>query len=166
MICYIHACTCIGKSQGSYRVLNSEKILEMCPAISQTWKKSSGFFFEGYNRCFISEIFFVSSNLIQCYLYICSTSWKKLCSCIFLRSLLIAYKYLITVSLENETIVLEKVWEKSWIFYPKICTNPESTSPLKHSNLYLCPCYRIYWWLNVNKNWFSCWTTTVACASI
>ena len=84
----------------------------------------------------------------------------------FLRSLLIAYKYLITVSLENETIVLEKVWKKSWFFYPKICTNPESTSPLKHSNLYLCPCYRIYWWLNVNKNWYSCWTTTVACASI
>ena len=40
----------------------------------------------------------------------------------FLGFLLITYKYLITVSLENETIVLEKLWEKSWILDPKICT--------------------------------------------
>ena len=41
-----------------------------------------------------------------------------------LRSLSITY--LITVSLEKEIIVLEKkVWKKSWIWKPKICTNLE-----------------------------------------
>ena len=43
---------------------------------------------------------------------------KKLCSCVVLIT------YLITLSLEKEIIVLEKVWKKSWILDPKICTNP------------------------------------------
>ena len=37
---------------------------------------------------------------------------------------------------------------------------PESTSALKNSNLYLSPWYRIYWWFNVYKNGYSCWTIT------
>ena len=40
----------------------------------------------------------------------------------FLRSHLITY--LITLSLEKEIIVLEKVWKKSWTLDPKIFTNP------------------------------------------
>ena len=106
-------------------------------------KSLKGFFFGKLHQVLSKWSFFVWSNRIQSYLYICSKSWKKLCSCVSLTSLLITYKYLITVSLENETIVLEKVWEKSWILDPKICTNPESTSPLKNSNLYLSPLYRI-----------------------
>ena len=32
--------------------------------------------------------------------------------------------YLISVSLEKEVVVLEKVWKKSGILDPKICSNP------------------------------------------
>ena len=120
------------------------KSLENRDEVLKNGKTSWGvFFFWKLQQVLSKWNFFVWSNLIQSYLYVCSESWKKLCSCVSLTSLLVTYKYLITVSLENETIVLEKVWEKSWILDPKICTNPESTSPLKNSNLYLSPWYRI-----------------------
>ena len=41
-------------------------------------KKSQGFFFQRYN---LQVNFF--SNLIQSWQYVCSASWKKLCSCFF-----------------------------------------------------------------------------------
>ena len=47
--------------------------------------------------------------------------------CIMKKALFLrffSYTYLITVSLENEIIVLEKVWEKSWILDLNICTSP------------------------------------------
>ena len=132
---------------------NSWNVISNFSDLEKVWKtemKSSkmvkcleGFFFWKLQQVLSKWNFFVWSNLIQSYLYVCSESWKKLCSCISLTSLLITYKYLITVSLENETVVLEKVWEKSWILDPKVCTNPESTSPLKNSNLYLSAWYRI-----------------------
>ena len=58
-----------------------------------------------------SEVKFFScwSNLILSRLHV----MEKAFFCIFLRSLLITY--FITLSLEKEIIVLEKVWKKSWI---------------------------------------------------
>ena len=61
----------LNDDQGSYRVLNSWKSLEICPVIFQTRKslenrddvrkrmKKSWVFFQRYNKCFISEFFFV-----------------------------------------------------------------------------------------------------------
>ena len=64
------------------------------------------FFGKATKLCLISEICFVlfrsysiSPLCLQCTL-------KKLCSCVFLRSVLITY--LITLSLEKEIIILEK----------------------------------------------------------
>ena len=54
-----------------------------------------------HTKCFTSEMFFLCvcwSNLIHSRLYVCSVSWKKLCS--FIPSL--------TLSMEKEVIVLEK----------------------------------------------------------
>ena len=54
----------------------------------------------------------------------------------FLRSVLITY--LITLSLENEIIVvfLKKFWKKSEIFYPSICANPDYENSAKGTNNY------------------------------
>ena len=60
------------------------------------------------------EIFFPVGQIL---FNLTSTSWKKLYSCVFLRSLQITY--LITLSLEKEIIVLEKVWKKSGILDEK-----------------------------------------------
>ena len=35
---------------------------------------------------------------------------------------------ILTLSLEKESIVLVKVWKKSLILQPKICTNPDCVS--------------------------------------
>ena len=59
---------------------------------------------------FFSKAFSFWSNLIQSLPDVCSASQKKRSDLRFLRSLLITY--LVTLSLENEIIVLE----------PKICT--------------------------------------------
>ena len=76
-------------------------------------KKESvlSFFFESYNKCFTSEIFFRFGQIV---FNLACTSRKKFCSCVvclfvcfFLKSLLIIY--LITLSLEKEIIILEKV---------------------------------------------------------
>ena len=45
----------------------------------------------------------------------------------FSRSLSVI-TYLLTLSLEKWSIVLEKVWKKSWILDPKICRNPVFTA--------------------------------------
>jgi len=42
-----------------------------------------------------------------------------------------------TLSLEKEIIVLEKVWEKSWVWNPKICTNPAHLKDFVKLGLYL-----------------------------
>ena len=81
--------------------------------------KSLDLFFESY-KCFICESFSFGSNLFQSCPYVCSASCFK----VPIDHLLI----LITLSLEKEIIVLEKVWKKSWILDPKICTNPECSS--------------------------------------
>ena len=78
------------------------------------------FFFESYNKCFICESFSFGLNLFQSCPYVCSASCFK----VSIDHLLI----LITLSLEKEIIVLEKVWKKSWILDPKIRTNPECSS--------------------------------------
>ena len=77
--------------------------------------------FESYNKCFTSEFFFSCwSNLIQSCLYVCSALWKKLCSFIFYRSLLITY--LIPLSLETEIVVLEKVLDFGSKHLFELCT--------------------------------------------
>ena len=55
--------------------------------LEKVWKmrwslRKLRFFFQSYNKCFISEFFSLLSNLIQSRPYVCSTPWKKLCSCI------------------------------------------------------------------------------------
>ena len=75
-------------------------------------KKESvlSFFFESYNKCFTSEIFFRFGQIV---FNLACTSRKKFCSCVvclfffFLKFLLIIC--LITLSLEKEIIILEKV---------------------------------------------------------
>ena len=105
--------------QGSFKVVNSWKNLEICAAIFQTWKKvwkietksckivKSPEFFESYNKCFISDIFFrfrqIWLNLAP---YVCSASSKMRCSSFFFRSLFITY--LITLTLEEEIILFSK----------------------------------------------------------
>ena len=87
------------------------------PDLEKLWKrwslekviKSLEFFFQIYDKCFISEFF-----LIHPLPYVCSAPRKKLCSCV-LRSLLITC--LIALSLEKEIIVLEKVLEKVLKFW-------------------------------------------------
>ena len=92
--------------QGSYRVLNSRKSLEICPAIFQTWKKIPENRDKAKTSALKVNFFSCWSNLVQSRLYICSASLKKLCSCVFLRSLLI--NYLITLSLEEVSNFVSK----------------------------------------------------------
>ena len=79
-------------------------------------KKIVKSFFESYNKCFTSEIFFLqvkSYSILPVHVRlqrIVDTAFFVL----FLRSLLLTY--LIALSLEKEIIVLEKVWKKSGIF--------------------------------------------------
>ena len=40
-----------------FRVRTESWILEICPSIFQTWKKSGFFFFISYSKCLISEFF-------------------------------------------------------------------------------------------------------------
>ena len=71
MICYIHACACIGKVRVcteswilkkflkcAQKFSRPVKSLENRDEVLKNSKKSWVFFFEGYNRCCISEIFF------------------------------------------------------------------------------------------------------------
>ena len=96
----------------------SWKMSSNFPGLEKVWKikhksgkmvKSLEFFFKATtSRLCMFYYFLFWSNLIQ----------KRLCSCVVLMT------YLITLSLEKEIIVLVKVWKKSWILDPKICTNP------------------------------------------
>ena len=103
-------------------------------------KRLEFFLLKSYNKCFTSRSFFLCwSNLIQSRLYVCSASWKELCSCIiFLLSLLITY--FITLILEKRKIVLEKVWKKCWILDPKIGVNPDTNTVYTHAH----PCTYMY----------------------
>ena len=67
--------------------------------------KSLEFFFQSYNKCFISEFLALWSNLIQSRRVFAVHREKSFVPA-FLRSVLITY--LITLSLEKEIIVLEK----------------------------------------------------------
>ena len=105
----------------SYRKVRTESwnLSSYFPDLENVWKrwslekmiKSLEFFFQIYDKCFISEffLFFFFFNLIQPLPHVCRAPRKKLCSYV-LRSLLITC--LITLSLEKEIIVLEKVLEK------------------------------------------------------
>ena len=118
-------------NQGAYRVLNSCKTLEICPAIFQTWKKFGKwrespekwwkvlffFSFQCYKRCFISEFFSFWSTLTQSHPVHLQSTTKTLCSCVFLRSRL---------SLEKEIIVLEKSLEEVLNFGSKNLYKPQS----------------------------------------
>ena len=86
-------------------------------------KKSWVFFFPNLQQVLYKGIFFVFfvSNLIQPLPYVCSVPRKKLCSCV-LRPLLITC--LITLNLEEEIIVLEKVLEKVLHFQSKNLCEP------------------------------------------
>ena len=83
--------------------------------LEKVWKieikssKKIKFFFQGTTSALQVKFFSCWSNHFQSCLYVCRVSLIKLCSCsFFLRSLLLTY--LISVSLEKEFIVLEKVW--------------------------------------------------------
>ena len=69
--------------------------------------QSLGFFFESYNKCFTSEFFFV---LVKSYSISPARLQRIMEKALFLHFLI---TYLITLSLEKEIIVLEKVWKKS-----------------------------------------------------
>ena len=86
-------------------------------------KKSWVFFFPNLQQVLYKGIFFgfFFSNLIQPLPYVCSVPRKKLCSCV-LRPLLITC--LITLNLEEEIIVLEKVLEKVLHFQSKNLCEP------------------------------------------
>ena len=111
-----------------------EKVLEFAQQFSRlgkslekrvkVWKKmvKSLEVFWKLEQDFTSEIFFL---LVKSYsiLPVClQCIIEKGLFLVFLRSILITY--LITLRLEKEIIVLEKVWKNSWILDPKICTNP------------------------------------------
>ena len=112
----------------SYRVLNSWKSLEFCPAIFQPgeilqyrdtfWKNC--LFFTSYKKWLTSEFFSLVKTYsisLVCLQRTMKAHEKNGSFLRFLRSLLITY--LITLSLEKEIIVLgKKVWEKSkkWIY--------------------------------------------------
>ena len=124
----------LNDDQGSYRVLNFWKSLEICPVIFQTRKslenrdevrkgmKKSWAFFQRYNKCFISDVFFVFVKSYLSLLICLQHTTKKLLFLHFKVS--IDWTYLRTTCLEKEIIVWEKVWKKSWILDPKICANP------------------------------------------
>ena len=84
------------------------------PDLEKVWKieiKSWKNYKESFLKVTVSALqvkfFSCWSNLIQSRLYVCSASWKKRCSFNFFRSLLITH--FITLSLEKEIVVLEKV---------------------------------------------------------
>ena len=124
--------------RGSSRVSTESWILEkfwnllsnfpdletVCKIEVKSWKmvKSLEFFFLflSHSKCFMSGSFGFWWNLIQSYPYVCNSSWKKLCSCVFFRSLLITY--LITLSLEKK-LCFGKKTGKSLEFESKNCTN-------------------------------------------
>ena len=69
---------------------------------------------------------------IQNYPYVFSVQWKKLCSCI----LKISVDHLPLVW-KKKLLFWKKVWKKTWILDPKICTNPVLTSvPLTFESLW------------------------------
>ena len=100
-----------------------EKVLKFAQQFSRvkSWKngKKSGVFFQSYNKCFTIDFFSFWSNLIQFRPYVCSASCKKLCSRLLMN-------YLITLSLEKKLLFWKKVWKKSRILDPNICTKPVS----------------------------------------
>ena len=62
---------------------------------------------------------------------VCSVQWKKLWSCI----LKISIDYL-PWAWKKKLLLWKKVWKKTWILDPKICTNPVLTSvPLTFESL-------------------------------
>ena len=109
--------------QGSCSDLNSWQSLEICPTNFQIWIKSgkSSVFFQSYKKCFRNEFFFLFwyNLIIQSRLFSLFAAHHEISFVsAFLRSLLITY--LIILSVENKLF-----WKKSWILYPKICTEHE-----------------------------------------
>ena len=82
----------------------------------EVWKK----FF--YNKCFLSELFFLMVKLYSISPVCLQHIIIKLCSCIFLK---VSTAHLFD-NLESgkRNFCFEKSLEKSWILDPKICTNP------------------------------------------
>ena len=80
---------------GFVRSLEFLKKSRVCPAIFQTWKKSG-------RIVKVWIFFFFKPTISYMYLYLSTLSLEKI----------------------NNSIVLEKVWKKSWILDAKICTNP------------------------------------------
>ena len=75
-----------------------------------------------HTKCFTSEMFFLCVCAGQILFILACMLQRKLCS--FIPSL--------TLSMETEVIVLEKVWEKFCSLYPKICMNPVLTQPVAY----------------------------------
>ena len=62
--------------------LDVKKVWKMEIKCGKMVKSLEFFFRQSYKKCFISEVFSFWSNLIRSQPYVCSSSWKKLCSCI------------------------------------------------------------------------------------
>ena len=67
-------------------------------------------FFESYNNCFTSEIFFL---LVKSYSISPVRLQGIIDNTLFLPFQGLLLTYLITLSLEKEIVVLEKVWKKT-----------------------------------------------------
>ena len=114
----------------------------------QTWKKSGkwrkslekwlmmdlSFFFKVTTSALEVNLFrlfkYYSFKLTRMFV-VCSVQWKKLWSCI----LKISIDYL-PWAWKKKLSLWKKVWKKTWILDPKICTNPVLTSvPLTFESL-------------------------------
>ena len=104
-------------SRSGKRLENRDKI----------WKngKKSWVFFQSYNRCFISVLFFLFSfwsNLIQSSPYVFTASWKIFVPAFF--KVCINHLFDNLESGKRNYCFGNEVSKKSWILDPKICTNP------------------------------------------
>ena len=112
------------------------------PDLEKVWKmeKKSGkmvndgleFFFKATTSALEVNLFrFVQILFIQINPYVCSVQWKNLCSCI----LKISVDYL-PWAWKKKSLLWKKVWKKTGILDPKICSNPVLTSvPLTFESL-------------------------------
>ena len=126
---------CRSYAQGSYISLEFLRkhwnLPSNFPNLEKVWRMEtkSGKMVKSLEFIFIgtaskgSFIFFWSNHIQSCpYILLCIV--RKALSLFFLRSVLI--RYLITLSLiwKKKLLFWKKVWKRSWILDPKICTNP------------------------------------------
>ena len=121
------------------------------PDLEKVWKngkKSPVFFFQSYNKCFISDFFFRFGQILFNLVHTCALHREKSLFMRFLTSVLITY--LLNWSLEKEIIVLGKKSRKSLEFW--IQKSVRTLSIVKMANNWFC------WWqgkafMSVSVQW-------------